>query len=187
VAIVDMDVHHGNGTQSCFYGSPDVLYVSTHQYPFYPGSGSFSEVGRGEGKGYTLNFPLPEGTGDSTFSLLYSKIIAGVLDQYEPQLILVSTGFDGHFRDPLGGLSLTHAGYASAAASLMRAADRMCNGRICFILEGGYDPQALKHCSHAILTEMENRGPQELSVRNNAVFKEVSKQAAKCTAGIWKW
>jgi acetoin utilization deacetylase AcuC-like enzyme len=187
VAIVDMDVHHGNGTQSCFYSNPNVLYISSHQYPFYPGSGSFGEVGRGDGRGYTVNLPLPEGSGDSIFALIYAKIVSAVLDQYEPQLILVSAGFDGHFRDPLGGLTLTHAGYASAAGSLMLAADRVCGGKICFILEGGYHLQALKECSRAILTEMENQHPGELPAKENAVFKEVSRQAARSTAGIWKW
>jgi acetoin utilization deacetylase AcuC-like enzyme len=187
IAIVDMDVHHGNGTQSCFYSNPHVLYISSHQYPFYPGSGSFNEVGRGEGKGYTLNFPLPEGTGDSSFVPIYSKIIASVLDQYAPQLILVSTGFDGHIKDPLGGLALTQAGYASAAASLMLAADRLCDGRICFVLEGGYDIGALKDCSGAILTEMQKRHPAEWDVRESSGFKEISRQAEKFAAGKWKW
>jgi acetoin utilization deacetylase AcuC-like enzyme len=187
VAIIDTDVHHGNGTQSCFYSNPDVLYVSSHQYPFYPGSGSFNEVGRGEGKGYTLNFPLPEGTGDPSFVPIYSKIIASVLDQYAPQLILVSAGFDGHVRDPLGGLALTYAGYASAAASLMLAADRLCNGRICFVLEGGYSLEALKECCSAVLSEMQKQHPTELSVRESSGFKDISRAAAKFAAGKWKW
>ena len=187
VAIVDMDVHHGNGTQSCFYSNPRVLYISTHQYPFYPGSGSFNEVGRGEGRGYTLNFPLPEGAGDSTFVPIYSKIVSAVLDQFLPQLILVSTGLDGHYKDPVGGLSLTPAGYASAAGSLMLSADRHCGGNICFVLEGGYDLQALKDCSSAILAEMKKQPPDELSVRESSLFKQISRQAAKYSAGIWKW
>jgi acetoin utilization deacetylase AcuC-like enzyme len=187
LAIVDIDVHHGNGTQSCFYSDPTVLYISSHQFPFYPGSGNFDEVGRGEGKGYTLNFPIPEGTGDSNFVPIYSKIVSIVLDQFAPQLILVSAGFDGHYRDPLGGLALTPAGYASAAASLMLAAERRCNGKICFVLEGGYNLQALQDCVRAIMVEMEKRCPRELSVREGVVFQEISRQAAKCTAGLWKW
>jgi acetoin utilization deacetylase AcuC-like enzyme len=187
LAIVDIDVHHGNGTQSCFYGDPGVLYISSHQFPFYPGSGNFDEAGRGEGKGYTLNFPLPERTGDSSFVPIYSKIVSRVLDQFAPQLILVSAGFDGHFRDPLGGLSLTHAGYASAAASLMHAADRWCNGKICFVLEGGYNLQALQDCVRAIMVEMEEESPRELSVREGALFREISRHPSKFAAGIWQW
>jgi len=187
IAIVDFDVHHGNGTQSCFYGDPSVLYISSHQYPFYPGSGYINETGRGEGKGYTLNFPLPEGSGDSDFVPIYSKIVPAVLAQYEPQLILVSAGFDGHYQDPLGGLSLTHSGYASAAASLIGAADRQCNGKICFVLEGGYSPQGLRDCISGIMIEMEQKSPREAAVSESALFREISNQAAKFTAGLWKW
>ncbi len=187
LAIADIDVHHGNGTQSCFYSDPSILYISSHQFPFYPGSGNFDEVGKDEGKGYTVNFPLPEGTGDSSFVPIYSKIVSLILDQFAPQLILVSAGFDGHFSDPLGGLSLTHVGYASVAASLMLAAERWCDGKICFVLEGGYSLQALKDCIRAIMVEMEKQRPHELSVREGAVFREISSQAAKFTAGLWKW
>jgi acetoin utilization deacetylase AcuC-like enzyme len=187
IAIVDIDVHHGNGTQSTFYDDPHVLYISSHQFPFYPGSGDFDEVGTGKGKGYTLNFPLPEGTGDAVFIPIYSKIVANVLNQFSPQLILVSAGFDGHFRDPLGGLALTHAGYASAAASLLKAADRECEGKICFVLEGGYNLQALQECAHATLVEMEKKNPVELPVREGSLFREISRQAAKFSRGLWKW
>jgi acetoin utilization deacetylase AcuC-like enzyme len=185
VAIVDFDVHHGDGTQSCFYKVPEMLYISTHQFPFYPGTGDFDEVGIGDGKGYTLNFPLPEGTGDSIFAPIYSKIISAVLGQFEPQLILVSAGFDGHYKDPLGGLALTPAGYGSAAASLILAAERWCGGKICFILEGGYSSQGLRECSRAVLVEMEKQRPEELSIREGAVFREISRNAAKFSP--WKW
>jgi acetoin utilization deacetylase AcuC-like enzyme len=187
IAIVDIDVHHGNGTQSTFYDDPQVLYISSHQFPYYPGSGNFDEVGTGKGEGYTLNFPLPEATGDSIFIPIYSKIVANVLNQFSPQLILVSAGFDGHFRDPLGGLALTHAGYASAAASLIKAADQECKGRICFVLEGGYNLQALQECAHATLIEMEKKNPVELPVREGSLFREISRQAAKFSRGLWKW
>ncbi len=185
VAIADFDVHHGDGTQSCFYRMAETLYISTHQFPFYPGTGNFDEVGAGDGKGYTLNFPLSEGTGDSVFAPIYSRIVGAVLDQFRPELILVSAGFDGYFRDPLGGLALTPAGYASAAASLMLAADRWCDGKICFILEGGYSAQGLRECARAVLAEMEKQQPAELSIREGAVFKNISGQAAKFSP--WKW
>jgi acetoin utilization deacetylase AcuC-like enzyme len=187
IAIVDTDVHHGNGTQAIFYNDPQTLYISSHQFPFYPGSGNFDEIGTGQGAGYTLNFPLPEGTGDSTFMPIYSKIISSVLHQFSPQLILVSAGFDGHFRDPLGGLTLTAAGYGSAAASLINAADRECAGRICFVLEGGYSMQALQECAQATLIEMEKQTPLEQPSRESQLFREISRQAAKFARGLWKW
>jgi acetoin utilization deacetylase AcuC-like enzyme len=187
IAIVDTDVHHGNGTQAIFYNDPQTLYISSHQFPFYPGSGNFDEIGTGQGAGYTLNFPLPEGTGDSTFIPIYSKIISSVLHQFSPQLILVSAGFDGHFRDPLGGLALTAEGYGSAAASLINAADRECEGRICFVLEGGYSMQALQECAQATLIEMEKQKPLERPSRESRLFREISRQAAKFARGLWRW
>ncbi len=185
IAIVDFDVHHGDGTQSCFYGTPEVLYISTHQFPFYPGTGDFHETGDGNGKGYTLNFPLPEGTGDSIFVPIYSKLIATVLDQYEPQIILVSAGLDGHYKDPLGGLALTHMGYGSAAASLMQAAERWCNGKICFILEGGYSMQGLQDSLRAIMVAMEKSHPEEMPVREGEAFRDLSRRAAQFSR--WQW
>jgi acetoin utilization deacetylase AcuC-like enzyme len=187
LAIVDFDVHHGNGTQSLFYNNPNILYISSHQYPFYPGSGNFNEVGRGAGRGYTLNFPLPRGTGDSDFVPIYCNIVPAVLGQFLPQIILVSAGFDGHYKDPLGELSLTGGGYASAAASLMAAAEHFCKGKICFVLEGGYSMWALKECIGAIAAEMEKPHPDGLSAPEGAVFSEISRQVAKFAAGFWKW
>lgn len=185
VAVIDFDLHHGNGTQSCFYDTPDVLYISTHQYPFYPGTGDLDEIGKGEGKGFTLNLPLPEGTGDANLVPLYSKIVSSVLDQYQPQLILVSAGFDGYYRDPLGGLAFTALGFASISASLILAAERCCDGRICFVLEGGYSLQGLRECAGAVLAQMEKQRPAELAVREGANFKEISRAAARHSP--WKW
>jgi acetoin utilization deacetylase AcuC-like enzyme len=184
VAIADFDVHHGDGTQSCFYSSPDVLYMSSHQFPFYPGTGDFNEIGRGEGRGLTVNFPLPAGTGDPVFIPIYSKIISTILDQFRPQLLLVSAGFDGHFKDPLGGLALTHEGYRSAAASLILAAERSCQGRICFVLEGGYNMQALKTCCQSITDAMAQSHPKEASVREGSLFTEIARKTARL--GLWK-
>ncbi len=187
LAIVDIDVHHGNGTQSIFYDNPNVLYISSHQFPFYPGSGDFNEVGEGEGKGYTLNFPLPEGTDDPNFIPIFSKIVPVVLGQFVPQIILVSAGFDGHYSDPLGGLNLTYEGYASVAASLIRAAEGLCGGKICFVLEGGYNLQALQKCVRATMNAMEQKVPRELHVCEGPVFYEVAKQAARFSGGLWRW
>jgi acetoin utilization deacetylase AcuC-like enzyme len=187
VAVVDIDVHHGNGTQACFYADPSVLYISTHQFPFYPGTGDFGEVGIQNGWGYTLNFPLPAGTGDGVFVPIYARIIPAILDQYRPQFILVSAGFDALSGDPLGGLNVSASGYASAAASLLKAADKCCEGRICFVLEGGYSPAGLQECTRAVLSEMESEGPKELTLSDDPLFEAISKHAEDEFGEHWKW
>ena len=147
LAIIDLDLHHGNGTQDIFWRRSDVFYFSTHQSPFYPGSGSLEETGAGAGKGYTANFPLPPGSGDAAFSEILEGIIQPLLDRYEPQMILVSYGFDPHWRDPLGHLQLSAVGYGRLIASLAAWADEHCGGRIALFLEGGYDLEAAAACS----------------------------------------
>jgi acetoin utilization deacetylase AcuC-like enzyme len=187
IAIVDFDVHHGNGTQACFYAEPAVLFISTHQFPYYPGSGHFSEIGIQDGWGYTLNFPLPAGTGDAVFAPLYARIVAPVLDQFQPQFILVSAGFDAHRDDPLGGLEVSAAGFASTAASLLRAADRCCSGKICFVLEGGYSQNGLQECLCAVMAEMESENPMESTFPQDALFEAISRQAEGEFGERWQW
>ena len=187
IAVVDIDVHHGNGTQVAFYHDPHVLYVSSHQFPLYPGTGDFSEIGTGEGEGYNLNFPLPQGTGDGTVIPLYSRIVAPVLDQYKPQLILVSAGFDAHFRDPLAALIVTNAGYASLSASLILAADRNCQGKICFVLEGGYNAEALRDCTRVTMTQMEAGTPAETPTAINPLFYQISERSRGIVGSFWRW
>ncbi|MGA2260386.1 MAG: histone deacetylase [Acidobacteriota bacterium] len=187
VAIVDIDVHHGNGTQASFYGDPNVLFISTHQYPFYPGTGDIRQIGIQDGWGYTLNFPLPAGTGDSVFVPIYSRIVSSVLDQYRPQFILVSAGFDALLGDPLGGLCVSAAGFASVAASLSKAADRCCGGRICFVLEGGYSSAGLQECTKAVMAELEAQHPNELTVPADPLFETISKDAEGEFGEHWKW
>ncbi len=186
VAIVDIDLHHGNGTQACFYDDPGVLYISTHQYPFYPGTGSFVESGTGDGKGYSVNFPLPAGLGDRTIVPIYTQIVPSILEQYCPQLILVSAGFDAHFQDPLGELKLTPNGYADIASSLIRAAEQHCGGRICFVLEGGYSLDGLRDCTLAVLKEME-LGGRVRDPDSDPVFQQISERAKSVFAPQWKW
>ena len=146
VAIVDIDVHHGNGTQWMFYGDPRVLYVSTHQFPFYPGTGAADEVGNGAGEGFTVNIPLEAGCGDGDYDLAY-ELVERVLDQFEPALLLISAGFDAHADDPLASMYVSTAGYANVVARLKRAADRHCP--IALVTEGGYDLDALRACLDA--------------------------------------
>lgn len=145
VAIIDFDVHHGNGTQDVFYDDPNVLFISTHQYPFYPGTGALRDTGTGNGVGYTLNIPLDAGNGDQNYSRLFSDIIQPALKRFRPQLILVSAGFDAHWVDPLAAMQLSLTGYANLSRSLVSAANELCEGRIAFVMEGGYDLQALSH------------------------------------------
>ena len=139
VLIVDYDVHHGNGTQDIFYHSPRALYFSTHQYPHYPGTGNWDEIGEGEGRGYTVNVPLPPGVGDEGYQLIFDDLLFPLAERYRPQIVLASVGFDAHWRDPLAMESLSLAGYTTLARTLIEIANEMCDGRIVFALEGGYD------------------------------------------------
>jgi acetoin utilization deacetylase AcuC-like enzyme len=143
VLIFDWDVHHGNGTQDIFYDSPNVLFVSTHQYPHYPGTGDWREAGAGAGAGFTLNMPLPAGVGDAGFARLLTDVVTPLAERFRPELILVSAGYDAHWRDPLAGLHLSLGGYWHLASGLVELAGRLCGGRIAVFLEGGYDLKVL--------------------------------------------
>jgi len=145
VAIIDFDVHHGNGTQDTFYDDPDVLYVSSHQYPHYPGSGAADETGSGQAVGTTLNLPLPSGVGDDGFARIYAEIVTSAVRRFRPDLILVSAGYDAHWAEPLAGLMLTCTGLAHLTRTLIGLAIELCGGRIVFTLEGGYNLDAQAH------------------------------------------
>jgi acetoin utilization deacetylase AcuC-like enzyme len=151
VMIVDFDVHHGNGTQEVFEAEPDVLYLSTHQLGIYPGTGAIADNGTGRGKGSVVNIPLPSGAGDQAFAEIADRVIVPLADRFQPQFLLASAGFDAHWRDPLAGLQLTASGYYHLAAVLSEIAEQACGGRIAFILEGGYDPEALAESIGAVL------------------------------------
>ena len=141
VAVMDYDVHHGNGTQWIFYEDPRVLYVSTHQYPFYPGTGAAEDVGRGKGAGFTLNVPLEAGATDGDYDEVFKALVIPVIDQFRPELVLISAGFDAHEQDPLARMRLSTAGYAALTKSLCDAADRHCHGRIVAVTEGRLRPR----------------------------------------------
>ncbi|NUP06619.1 MAG: histone deacetylase [Polyangiaceae bacterium] len=151
VAIVDWDVHHGNGTQEAFYKDPHVLFVSLHQYPFYPGTGSSMEVGEGEGKGFTVNVPLSPNASDLTYRAAFERIVLPVLEEYSPELVLVSAGFDAHARDPLAGMALSADGFRYMAQAVKAIADRSAGGKIGVVLEGGYDLEGLESSLHATI------------------------------------
>jgi acetoin utilization deacetylase AcuC-like enzyme len=143
VAIVDFDVHHGNGTQHIFDRDPSVLYISTHQYPYYPGTGAADEIGTGDGTGFTVNVPMESGAVDGDFQVAFDEIIVPVLRQFKPDVLLVSAGFDAHERDPLATMRATAGGFGAMTAALRGVAEETCHGRMALVTEGGYDLQAL--------------------------------------------
>jgi acetoin utilization deacetylase AcuC-like enzyme len=161
VAIVDWDVHHGNGTQEMFYEDPSVLYVSLHQFPFYPGTGAADESGSSEGRGYTVNVPLSAGADDAVYFAAIERIVAPVLEQYDPELLLISAGFDAHRRDPLASMALTDWGYAKMLSRLLRALPRGAAGRVALMLEGGYDLTGLSESLRASLEVLGGHDPEE--------------------------
>lgn len=152
VAIVDYDVHHGNGTQWIFYEDPTVLFVSSHQYPFYPGTGAESEKGRGAGAGYTLNIPLDAGAQDAEIEQKYASQVIPALRAFRPNLLMISAGFDAHEMDPLGQLRMTTAGFGRLTKMLLSAADELCEGRVVLVTEGGYDLTALRDSLNAVIS-----------------------------------
>jgi acetoin utilization deacetylase AcuC-like enzyme len=145
ILVVDYDVHHGNGTEAMFYNDPSLLYISTHQYPFYPGTGAGSDIGTGPGEGYTVNIPLPAGSGNTNYATVFDQIVWPAAERFSPQLILASMGFDAYWADPLAGMRLTLPGYSHLAAEIIRMAQRFCGGHVVFVLEGGYDMDALRY------------------------------------------
>ena len=145
VLIVDYDVHHGNGTEAMFYTDPSVRYVSTHQYPFYPMTGAAADVGSGAGEGYTINIPLPAGSGDTNYMQCFPADHLAGRRTFSASAILVSLGLDAYWDDPLAGMRLTLRGYSDLAGEVVQMADQLCDGRVVFLLEGGYDLDALRY------------------------------------------
>ena len=161
VLIVDFDVHHGNGTQDVFYDDSSVLYFSTHQTPLYPGSGRVEETGRGAGEGYTINVPLPPGAGDSTYTQAFEEVLVPAARRFQPQVILVSAGYDAHWTDDIASMKLSVAGYAALARCLKQLADDLCDGRLAFVLEGGYNLRALAASAVATLRVLSGQQPED--------------------------
>jgi acetoin utilization deacetylase AcuC-like enzyme len=150
LAILDLDVHHGNGTQDIFYERGDVLFISTHQSPLYPGSGHLTERGSGAGEGATCNLPLPPFSGDAAFQAAYEEVAIPLLARFRPEMLLVSFGFDSHWRDPLANLLVSAAGYGAVVAALRAWAQTHCGGRMALFLEGGYELSAAAACGLAV-------------------------------------
>ena len=157
VAIIDFDVHHGNGTQHIFESDPTVMYASLHQYPFYPGSGATEETGIGDGKGTTINYPLNYGVGDDEFIDIFNNSLSDKILNFDPDLLLISAGFDAHVDDPIGGLSVTTKGYFDISNILVKLADEVCHGKIVSALEGGYNLKALAESVEAHLLALQGK------------------------------
>jgi acetoin utilization deacetylase AcuC-like enzyme len=150
VAVVDYDVHHGNGTQWSFYDDPSVLFISSHQYPYYPGTGAATEIGRGRGLGFTVNLPMDAGGTDADYELAYNAVAFPVLRQFRPELILISAGFDALDGDPLAGMRLSVEEFARLTAAVVAIADEHANGRVVVVTEGGYDLAGLASCLRSV-------------------------------------
>jgi len=157
VAVIDFDVHHGNGTQEAFYRDRRVLFVSSHQFPFYPGTGDLDEVGEGDGRGFTVNLPMPAGMGDGDYRRAYREIVEPIGRVFDPELVLVSAGFDAYRDDPLGGMALTPAGFAELMDVCLAVASGAARGRLVAVLEGGYDMDGIADSTAAVVGRMLGR------------------------------
>ena len=193
ILIVDWDVHHGNGTQHSFYEDPRVLYFSTHRYGFfYPGTGAATEVGKGKGEGFTVNVPLSTGTSDTEYGNIFEKFLKPIALEYQPQLILVSAGFDIHYNDPLGGMEVSEKGFARMAQILMEIAEATAQGKLVLTLEGGYDVVGQRRSVKAVLEELSQASPldkKELLEKEKADYPRIEKfllQLKEIQKRYWK-
>ncbi|MBI2889162.1 MAG: histone deacetylase [Nitrospirae bacterium] len=169
VLIVDWDVHHGNGTQNAFYGDPRVLYMSTHQYPFYPGTGHHKEVGTKDGHGFTINVPLPGRQGDEEFRSVFDEILIPIAAEFRPALVMVSAGFDAHEDDPLGGMRVTGTGFAYMMKRLLEVSASSARGKVVLALEGGYSMRGLQESTQAVVRELLGDGEGEVPEPSGAI------------------
>ena len=190
VLVVDWDLHHGNGTQHSFEEDPSILYFSTHQYPYYPGTGSLTEAGKGKGEGFTVNVPLSMGYGDGEYVGIFEKILRPVTLEFNPEMILVSAGFDIYIEDPLGGMNVTPEGFAGLTQSIMGMANECCGGKVVITLEGGYNLQGLRDSVKAVLRELagvsETSPTELLDKADQRAFEHVTNQVIDVQRRYWK-
>ena len=183
VAIVDYDVHHGNGTQWSFYADPSVLFISSHQYPYYPGTGAADDIGKDAGKGFTVNLPMAAGATDADYERAYAKVALPILTRFRPELILISAGFDAHMNDPLGGMRLTGPYFGRLTAAIVKIAEECCQGRVVAITEGGYDLAGLAESLRATIRALEGDASFEVPTgptpRADATIDAVTPHLAK--------
>ena len=182
VLVLDWDVHHGNGTEAVFVEDPTVLFCSIHQWPLYPGTGAADHVGRGAGRGTTLNVPVPAGTGDDAYVSLVEHVVAPVAREFAPQLVLVSAGYDSHRDDPLASCCLTEAGYAAMTGTLRRLCTELGHVPLGMTLEGGYDLGALARSTAATLEVLGADGPP---AGGEVVVHPLAAEAAARAARYW--
>ena len=185
VAVVDFDVHHGNGTQEIFWRDPRVLYVSSHQYPFYPGTGGASEVGEGEGRGFTVNLPMAAGLGDGEYARAYREIVEPIGRAFDPQLVLVSAGFDAHADDPLAGMRLTPVGFAELAGVCVALAGGAGQGRVVTVLEGGYSLEGIAASAAAVTARLLDRPSSPLAAETRPGFDRLLEAWRAAQSPFW--
>jgi acetoin utilization deacetylase AcuC-like enzyme len=192
VLILDWDLHHGNGTQHSFYERADVLYFSTHQFPYYPGTGNLHEIGSGKGKGFTVNVPLHTGPGDAEYMKVFEEILEPIVLEYQPEIIFVSAGFDIYYQDPLGGMQVTPAGFANLSKIVLEMAEKTCRGKVVFVLEGGYHLQGLRDSIQEVLKTMRGEilaGGRDEKIRGRAdsgMIGPVLKKIKEVQKPFWK-
>ncbi len=192
VLIIDWDLHHGNGTQHSFYDRADILYFSSHQFPYYPGTGNVQEVGSGDGKGFTVNIPLSPGPGDAEYMQIFEKILEPIALEYKPEIIFVSAGFDIYYQDPLGGMQVTPMGFANLTRILLEIAQKTCNGKVVFVLEGGYHLEGLRDSVNKALKTMRGdllANGRDESIRNKVdplMIDPIIKRVKEAQKPYWK-
>jgi acetoin utilization deacetylase AcuC-like enzyme len=179
ILVIDWDLHHGNGTQHSFEDDPSILYFSTHQYPYYPGSGAFEEAGRGQGIGFTVNVPLSIGHGDGEYVGIFETILKPIALEFDPELILVSAGFDIYEDDPLGGMYVTTNGFAGLARSVMDIGKACCDGKVVITLEGGYNLEGLRSSVKAVLQELAGQSKTDIDAIVSKADQEMLSNAVK--------
>ena len=185
VLIVDWDVHHGNGTGAVFYDDRSVMYFSTHQFPHYPGTGRVKELGMDGAEGFTVNVPLPWGTGDSGYLAVFEEVLKPVALEFDPDIVLVSAGQDPHQADPLSGMNLTTEAFGSMAATVKEIADSCCEGRLVAALEGGYNLGALSDSIVAILRSFKGESPAKIEVEEDPRVAERIEEVKRAMRPYW--
>jgi acetoin utilization deacetylase AcuC-like enzyme len=187
VAILDWDVHHGNGTQAAFYAEPRVLFASSHEWPHYPGSGFFTECGEGDGEGFTVNVPLPAGADDVDYERVFDVVLDPIVRQFAPQALLVSAGQDIHRLDPLGDMRVDEAGFAQMALRCVRLAQDLCAGKLAFVLEGGYEREATAASVEAVLrTVLDETAPEPAGATGTEKAAAAIERAREVQSAYWK-
>ena len=184
--ILDWDVHHGNGTQHSFETDPSILYMSTHQYPHYPGTGAASEIGRGAGAGTTVNVPMPAGCGDREYVGVFGRVLVPIVHEFAPEMILVSCGFDAHRDDPLASMEVTATGYRDMTRIVRALAADVCGGRLAFVLEGGYSASGLEEGTSSVieaLLEPDPRIPPTPTAEPGSMLRSLIRTVASAHPG----